>query len=90
MSDKGWAEVLKVSEIEVAYHAVHALEAAGIQAEVWGSGSSMPAWQVAIIGGPAALFGDHSMHGVERRYLGWRMWWSGPWLATRLVTATRP
>lgn len=22
--------------------------------------------------------------------LGWRMWWSGPWLATRLVTAIKP
>ena len=27
---------------------------------------------------------------VARRNLGWRMWWSGPWLATRLVTATKP
>jgi len=26
---------------------------------------------------------------VERRSLGWRMWWSGPWLATRLVSATK-
>ena len=25
-----------------------------------------------------------------RRSLGWRLWWSGPWLATRLVTATKP
>ncbi len=24
------------------------------------------------------------------RNLGWRMWWSGPWLATRLVTAAKP
>lgn len=30
------------------------------------------------------------MSGVHRRSLGWRMWWSGPWLATRLVTATKP
>lgn len=28
--------------------------------------------------------------GVSRRSLGWRQWWSGPWLATRLVTATKP
>ena len=27
---------------------------------------------------------------VGSRNLGWRMWWSGPWLATRLVTATKP
>jgi SAM-dependent methyltransferase len=30
------------------------------------------------------------MLGVSSRGLGWRMWWSGPWLATRLVTATKP
>lgn len=30
------------------------------------------------------------MTDVQRRNLGWRMWWSGPWLATRLVTATKP
>lgn len=27
---------------------------------------------------------------VTRRNLGWRLWWSGPWMATRLVTATKP
>jgi SAM-dependent methyltransferase len=27
---------------------------------------------------------------IGRRGLGWRLWWSGPWLATRLVTATKP
>jgi ubiquinone/menaquinone biosynthesis C-methylase UbiE len=27
---------------------------------------------------------------VRRRNLGWRMWWGGPWLATHLVTATKP
>jgi ubiquinone/menaquinone biosynthesis C-methylase UbiE len=27
---------------------------------------------------------------VTRRSLGWRMWWSGPWLPTMLVTATKP
>jgi SAM-dependent methyltransferase len=26
---------------------------------------------------------------VERRNLGWRMWWGGPWGATRLVTARK-
>jgi arsenite methyltransferase len=30
------------------------------------------------------------MTDVVRRGLGWRMWWSGPWLPTRLVTATKP
>jgi arsenite methyltransferase len=30
------------------------------------------------------------MLAVARRSLGWRMWWGGPWLATRLVTATKP
>jgi SAM-dependent methyltransferase len=30
------------------------------------------------------------MADVTCRGLGWRMWWSGPWLPTRLVTATRP
>jgi arsenite methyltransferase len=27
---------------------------------------------------------------VGHRDLGWRMWWSGPWLPTRLMTATKP
>jgi ubiquinone/menaquinone biosynthesis C-methylase UbiE len=27
---------------------------------------------------------------VTRRNLGWRMWWSGPWLPTYLVTAIKP
>jgi arsenite methyltransferase len=27
---------------------------------------------------------------VARRGLGWRLWWGGPWGATRLVTATKP
>jgi arsenite methyltransferase len=30
------------------------------------------------------------MRDVCRRSLGWRLWWSGPWLATRLVTAIKP
>lgn len=30
------------------------------------------------------------MDGLVTRNLGWRMWWSGPWLPTRLVTATKP
>src|SRR5215475_12798063 len=27
---------------------------------------------------------------IDCRGLGWRMWWGGPWLPTRLVTATKP
>jgi SAM-dependent methyltransferase len=27
---------------------------------------------------------------VARHGLGWRLWWSGPWLPTELVTATKP
>lgn len=30
------------------------------------------------------------MANIDRRSLGWRMWWSGPWRATYLVTATKP
>src|SRR5207248_11713285 len=27
---------------------------------------------------------------LSRRGLGWRMWWSGAWLATRAVTGRKP
>ncbi|MET8282192.1 class I SAM-dependent methyltransferase [Micromonospora sp. NPDC005174] len=27
---------------------------------------------------------------VSRRGLGWRLWWSGPWLSTHLVSARKP
>jgi ubiquinone/menaquinone biosynthesis C-methylase UbiE len=30
------------------------------------------------------------MSDVARRRLGWRLWWGGPWAATRLVTAIKP
>jgi arsenite methyltransferase len=30
------------------------------------------------------------MTNIAQRGLGWRMWWSGPWLPTHLVTATKP
>jgi SAM-dependent methyltransferase len=30
----------------------------------------------------------HGLLDVTRRALGWRMWWTGPWLPTHLVTAT--
>ena len=33
---------------------------------------------------------DLGMVNVTYRNLGWRLWWSGPWLATRLIAATKP
>ena len=38
----------------------------------------------------AAHLAQLGMLDVTRRGLGWRVWWSGPWLATRLVSATKP
>jgi ubiquinone/menaquinone biosynthesis C-methylase UbiE len=35
-------------------------------------------------------FVDLGMISITRRNLGWRMWWSGPWLPTHLVTALKP
>jgi ubiquinone/menaquinone biosynthesis C-methylase UbiE len=37
-----------------------------------------------------ARLAELGMINVARRSLGWRMWWSGPWLPTCLVTATKP
>jgi arsenite methyltransferase len=37
-----------------------------------------------------AHLSEIGMSDVARRGLGCRMWWSGPWLPTRLVTATKP
>ncbi|HZL99741.1 MAG TPA: class I SAM-dependent methyltransferase [Planctomycetota bacterium] len=34
--------------------------------------------------------GELGLLEIGRRSLGWRMWWSGPWRATYLVTATKP
>ena len=31
-----------------------------------------------------------SWRNVRRRSVGWRMWYGGPWVSTRLVTATKP
>jgi arsenite methyltransferase len=31
-----------------------------------------------------------AMNDISRRDLGWRMWWTGPWLRTLLVSCTRP
>jgi arsenite methyltransferase len=48
---------------------------------------------IADIGGTRQYRGQLirlGMRDVVRRSLGWRLWWSGPWLATRLVTAVKP
>lgn len=37
-----------------------------------------------------ARLNDLGMTNVERINLGWRMWWTGPWLSTHLVTASKP
>jgi arsenite methyltransferase len=37
-----------------------------------------------------AVLNRLGMADVGRRNLGWRLWWSGPWLPTHLVTATKP
>jgi arsenite methyltransferase len=33
---------------------------------------------------------EHGWRNVQRRSVGWRMWYGGPWVSTRLVTATKP
>ncbi|WP_414687430.1 class I SAM-dependent methyltransferase [Mycobacterium sp.] len=33
---------------------------------------------------------ESGWHHVQRRSLGWRMWYGGPWVSTQLVTATKP
>jgi arsenite methyltransferase len=33
---------------------------------------------------------ERGWRGVQRRSVGWRMWYGGPWVSTRLVTATKP
>ena len=38
----------------------------------------------------AARLRELGMRGVDRRDLGWRVWWTGPWFSTHLVTATKP
>lgn len=37
----------------------------------------------------AKRLGELGMARIDRRSLGWRMWWSGPWRATYAVTATK-
>jgi ubiquinone/menaquinone biosynthesis C-methylase UbiE len=33
---------------------------------------------------------ERGWRNVQRRSVGWRMWYGGPWVSTRLVTATKP
>lgn len=35
------------------------------------------------------VLGDPPMHDLRVRQLGWRMWWTGPWIRTWLATATK-
>jgi len=44
---------------------------------------SATAQYVRMLGGLEAV-------SVTRKPLGWRVWWSGPWMSTALVTASRP
>jgi hypothetical protein len=44
-------------------------------------------WATRLYQGHLAKLG---MTDISRRNLGWRMWWTGPWLATWLVSATKP
>lgn len=37
-----------------------------------------------------AVLGRLGMSDVVRRWLGWRFWWAGPAVATRVVTAAKP
>jgi arsenite methyltransferase len=43
-----------------------------------------------VSGEYAARLRQRGMDGVQVRGLGWRFWYGGPWVATRLVTARRP
>ncbi len=36
------------------------------------------------------LLAEIGMSDVARRGMGWRFWWSGPWVVTGIVTATKP
>jgi arsenite methyltransferase len=38
----------------------------------------------------AAHLRERGWHNVQRRSVGWRMWYGGPWVSARLVTATKP
>jgi arsenite methyltransferase len=38
----------------------------------------------------AAHLRERGWRNVRRQSVGWRMWYGGPWISTRLVTATKP
>ena len=38
----------------------------------------------------AARLRERGWQKAQRRSVGWRMWYGGPWVSTRLVTATKP
>jgi arsenite methyltransferase len=38
----------------------------------------------------AAHLKEQGWQNVQRRSVGWRMWYGGPWFPTRVVTATKP
>jgi arsenite methyltransferase len=38
----------------------------------------------------AAHLRERGWRNVRRKSVGWRMWYGGPWVSTRLVTATKP
>jgi SAM-dependent methyltransferase len=70
----------KVGRDRVLEEVVRVLRPGGrlLLADIWATGRY-----------PAHL-SEVGMIEVARRGLGWRMWWSGPWLPTRLVSATKP
>ena len=70
----------RASRDRVIHEAVRVLRPGGrlLFADIWATGRY------------CARLSEIGMIDVARRGLGWRMWWSGPWLPTRLVTATKP
>lgn len=60
------------------------------------------AWRVLAPGGLLAIVDISKVREYEERLrdlgagdlhvrgAGWRMWWSGPWMATRILTASKP
>ncbi|MGH8793187.1 MAG: class I SAM-dependent methyltransferase [Stackebrandtia sp.] len=59
-------------------------------ARVLRPGGRLAVADIAFTGRYAARLRELGMTDVRRRSLGWRAWWGGPLLATRLVTASKP
>ncbi len=38
----------------------------------------------------ARTLGEHGVNGAKFGPAGWRMWWSGPWMSTRILVADKP